>query len=187
MTAEFLFDLMCNFFKFEGAPNFWEIVNSPILVAGFAAYATWIVKKRFDEVAGKAEDNQANSQAIEELNSEIEDAPEQPIPAQQENGDHFSEAASIIQELKEFVEKNIKNLKDGRNRRKYRSTVGRRDYRVRVIALDNDGGLKEDQRGELIHAFHIWRPHQTHQQPTPIHILEQLTGIRDRLGIEPAR
>ena len=71
-----------------------------------------------------------------------------------------SEASHVVNAAKKFVDGRLDSQHDGRKRRKY-ANIGKRDYRVRVLAARDDGLITGTQALNLLGVFETWRPYGT--------------------------
>lgn len=173
------------FFHFDGPLNFWAILNSQFFTTAVVGVVTVYFAHLAQTFKEKAEDEEEVARLLQEQLERNEEAAdlEPPEVRQPAGEDHFEPAAAVIDRLKKLVDDKVAGLKDGRNRRKYQ-TIGRRDYRLRVAALQGDGGLTEEETALLANAFAMWRPYQTNRRPTPIGVLNELRALAARLGVQ---
>lgn len=92
----------------------------------------------------------------------------------------FSDGAEIIGTLKEYVDRSAEHVSDGRKKRKYQN-LGKRDYRVRILALEDDGVISHSVASELLTAFDAWRPYSTNAAAVPDDVIELLQRTRQSL------
>jgi hypothetical protein len=161
------------FVEIEGNLNLWRLIDSQFFTTVVVGLATIY----FAHIARAIKDDVADEETISGLRSEVEAEEQEPVvPLGNGAIDHFPAAADIVDRLKTYVDELIEEIPDGRKRRKY-PAIGKRDYRIRVAALHEDGGLTEQEYGRLARAFEIWRPYQTHRRPTPNGVLLELRSL----------
>jgi hypothetical protein len=93
---------------------------------------------------------------------------------------NFSDGADIIGTLKEYVDRAAEHVSDGRKKRKY-GNLGKRDYRVRILALEDDGVISHSVASELLTAFDAWRPYSTNAAAVPDDVIDLLQRTRQSL------
>ncbi|MFT3726471.1 MAG: hypothetical protein QM759_01400 [Terricaulis sp.] len=175
------------YFAIPRDTTFWTVINSPALVAAITGLLAILINRRVERLAEQTEDAQKTADLAEQLNQNDDKPVAQPLPSSSvplqpagEPEDFYTEAAALMDRFKRYVDRAIEKAPDGRNKRRYKN-LGKRDYRVPIVALAEDHNLTEGEKGDLMLAFETWRPFQTHQQPTPKPVLSQLKRISDRL------
>ena len=93
---------------------------------------------------------------------------------------NFIEGADLIGKLKEFVDSAAGHVSDGRKKRKYRN-LGKRDYRVIILALEDDGVISHPVAAELLTAFDAWRPFSTNTVAVPDDVIALLKRSHNSL------
>ncbi len=92
----------------------------------------------------------------------------------------FDRGADIISDIKAMVDERIASLRDGRKKRKYKN-IGKRDYRLRVLALHNDEALNSDLVALLLRVFELWRPYQRNVKDIPEGLVEELGQLEHQV------
>ncbi|WP_430405091.1 hypothetical protein [Hyphomonas sp.] len=93
---------------------------------------------------------------------------------------NFIGGADIIGTLKEYVDRAADHVSDGRKKRKY-SNLGKRDYRVIILALEDDGVISHSVASELLTAFDAWRPYSTNAAAVPDDVIDLLQRTKQSL------
>jgi hypothetical protein len=108
-------------------------------------------------------------------------APAAPESALLKKQSSFIGGADIIGKLKAYVDRVTEHVSDGRKKRKYHN-LGKRDYRVRTLALEDDGVISHPVAAELLAAFDAWRPYSTNTAAVPDEVIALLERARDSLA-----
>lgn len=93
---------------------------------------------------------------------------------------NFISGADIVGTLKEYVDRAADRVSDGRKKRKY-SNLGKRDYRVIILALEDDGVISHSVASELLTAFDAWRPYSTNAAAVPDDVIDLLQRTKQSL------
>lgn len=100
-----------------------------------------------------------------------------PEPPGAESGNPLqSEASHIVNEAKRFVDGRLEKQLDGRKKRKYEN-IGKRDYRMRVLAARDDKLISDTQAVDLLGIFETWRPYGTGRRAVEADILDSLRNL----------
>jgi len=97
----------------------------------------------------------------------------------------FATASMSIRRLKDYVDALTERCRDGRTRRKYEN-MSRRDYRIRVAAVAEDGGLKSPHVAKLLKAFGDWRGYSNGRVKVPSEFASQLQDLASRYRVTAA-
>lgn len=175
-------------------PAIWAFVNTPIVCALLPATIAAVLAQRVNLVVQQNEATldaaRATANAQDRLGSSTDPvadnvpsaapAPEGPsaarAPLSDEDNKKLDAGAALIQKIKDYVDAVANDVRDGRKRRKY-NNIPRRDYRVVVLALAEDGAIPSEDASRLNHAFSLWRRFQNRQSPVPDFVLSELRAI----------
>lgn len=97
-----------------------------------------------------------------------------------------SDASHIVSRAKKYVDEQLDAQKDGRKRRRYEN-IGKRDYRMRVLAARDDDLISEAQAANLLDVFETWRPFGTGRRVVTQDVLDHLEGRLREAQAEKSR
>jgi hypothetical protein len=89
--------------------------------------------------------------------------------------------AHTLEKLKEDLDAVAENVSAGRLKRKY-SNLGKQDYRVRILALEDDGVISAPVAAELLAAFETWQPYSKNAVEVPDSVIAQIERAREILA-----
>jgi hypothetical protein len=165
-----------SFFAIPQDATFWDILNSPILVALIAAAIGWQLNNRVKQAEEKAEDA---TNAIElEAASHVEEA--MAPPNEQGGPDLRANAAAVYKEAEDFLTKKGDSDTDGRRRRTYKNLRGA-GLRVRAGALLERRQITDAQYAAAEALFNLWNQYRRGRVANRVVSADVLANMRAHL------
>lgn len=122
----------------------------------------------------------------EEEVAETDAAPEAPAEPEPGRNPLQAEASLVVNEAKKFVDARLASQHDGRKQRKY-NNIGKRDYRVRVLAARDDGLITGTQALNLLGVFETWRPYGTGRRVVTDDVIAKMKRLLSEAEVEANR